>query len=207
MSKTDWKAIIKDEAEIKKLEFEFDQNRKKVSQKVYTSLTEEKLRTNKIIAQEKLNAPIENVFRMVINRACKDLHSSLDYEDLAVNTFYRTSGKTNKLPFKITEFQENKVLTIEYYAKDQQFIKTLRFYPNRKNTKTKIIYTDLTIGLTSILGWLEKHVRGVYIKRQIIAFQVQILNAKLDLDLISDLKINKVQNQINKMLEYSQKAY
>lgn len=206
MAKKDWKAIVTDKNEIAKLELEFQKNREKISQKIYTSVTEERLRTNKIITTDKIKAPVEKVFQAVINQACKDLHSSLNYEDLVNNSFYRTSGKTNKIPFKITEFKINEVLSVEYYAKDQQFIKTLRFKTNKKK-QTKILYTDIAVGMVSVLGWFEKHIRQVYVKRQIIAFKTQILKAKLDLKLIPEKYIGKKENEITRMLDYSQKAF
>ncbi|ATZ18918.1 hypothetical protein ESOMN_v1c05360 [Williamsoniiplasma somnilux] len=207
MLQKEYQVAVQDEQEVNLLEETFTSKRQKIHTKIYSSMTEERLRTNKLIISYSIAAPIERVFKAVAEKSAKDMHPKLNYNDLKQNTFYYSSGKNNKNPFKITELKINEVITIEFFAKDQQFIKTLKFKANKKNTKTKITFIDVVTGTTSILGWYEKHIKNVYIKRMTIAFKIQIKQAQLDLNLISKTKIEKVKNEIIKLIEYSKKLF
>ncbi|WP_027062954.1 hypothetical protein [Mesoplasma seiffertii] len=199
--------IISDPIEVAELEKHFAEQAAKIATKVYTSVTEERLRVNKIIKTKKIKAPVEEVFRTIITNSTHNLHPNLNYEDLQAGAFYRASGKINKLPFKITKFVENEEMAIKWYAKDQEFIKTLVFTPNKSNTVTKIRYSDISTGMVSILGYFEKHIRNLYTKRQVIAFQVQCKQAEIDLGLLSPLQVEKANKTIARMLKYSKEAY
>ncbi len=207
MSKKVFKVKVTDEEEIEKLTKEFEEEKKRIHKKVYNSVSEERLRSNKIITSYKIKASIEKVFEAVAIKSAQDMHTDLKYEDLEQGCFYRSSGKSSKIPFRITVFEVNKEIEIEFFAKDQHFIKTLRFKKNRNNTKTKITYIDIATGTVSIQGWFEKHIKDVYVKRQIIAFKLQVMNALLDLNIVEKNKVESVKKKMKKLLEYSKNLY
>lgn len=199
--------VITNEKYILELQEEFKTKSEQISKKVYTSVTEERLRINKILKKKVIKGPIEEVFKTMILLSAKDLHPNLNYDDLKEGGFYRSSGKTNKIPFLISKFEINKEVVIKWYAKDQQFIKSLFFFSNSSNTKTTIRYSDITTGMVSILGFFERHIRGIYTKRQIIAFEVQCIRTQLMLNLIPSKNIKKKEIKIENMLKYSKTIY
>lgn len=198
---------VTDENKINDLNKEFEDNKERIHKKVYNSLTEERMRTSKVIISKIINDKVQNVFVNIVSRIAKDFHSELKYDDLEENFYYKTSSKSNNIIFKLFEFKIDKVLSIEYFANNQHFIRTFKFISNRRNTKTKIIYIDLVTGMVSINGWYERHIRNVYIRKQIIAFKIQMMNAMLDLNLVKQNKIQKLRLKINKMLEFSKKIF
>lgn len=198
---------ILNQEKINDLNNQFNQEKERIHKKVYNSLTEERMRTSKIIISKVICDNVDNVFKSIVSKIAKDFHSDLKYEDLEENFFYKTSSKSNNIIFKLFEFEINKALSIEYFVNNQHFIRTFKFIKNNKNTKTKIIYIDLVTGMVSINGWYERHIRNVYIRKQIIAFKIQMMNAMLDLNLVKENKIEKLKIKINKMLEFSKKIF
>lgn len=205
---TDTKNVIfTDESKIKELEEEFEKQNNKISQKVYSSVLEECLRVIKITKKARINAPIEDVFSEIVSISAINMHPNLKRQDLKEKMFYRSSGKSNKIPFQVSSFRKNEILEIRWYANDQEFIKTLTFFSNKNNTKTLVKYLDISTGMVSILGYFEKRIKSVYIRRQIIAFKVQILKTKLNLQLVPKNKIEKVNKKIENMMKYSKDIY
>ncbi|AVN61298.1 hypothetical protein [Mesoplasma florum] len=199
--------VFTDEVKIKELQREFEEQNVKISKKIYSSVSEERLRVIKIAKKAKIKAPIENVFQEMVSLSAQNMHPNLKKEDLKESVFYRSSGKSNKIPFQVSKLKANEVLEIRWYANEQQFIKTISFYSNKNNTKTTIRYQDITTGMVSILGYFEKRIRSVYVKRQVIAFNISLLKTKLNLDLIKDNKKLKIERKIENMMKYSKDIY
>ncbi|WP_146637886.1 hypothetical protein [Spiroplasma clarkii] len=91
-------------------------------------------------------------------------------------------------------------------ANNQLFSKTIWFKDNGSNL-VHIKFHDFVKGDTSIMGFFERHILSVYIKRQVIAFNVQVLKAKLRLNLYNEKSANAVNRKITRMLEYSKQLY
>ncbi|AHI53581.1 hypothetical protein SSABA_v1c01690 [Spiroplasma sabaudiense Ar-1343] len=192
---------------ITKYEAEFAENEAKITEKVYQSVIEERARVKKIICKKSIAAPIEKVYQAYLEKAAHDLHPNLKPEELQLNGFYQTSKSNNRTIFKIKSLIENQEIMVEWFAKDQWFTRTVLFSQNKTNTKTKIKYMDISKGKRSIAGFMERHVAGVYNKRQQLAFLVQIFEMKIKLGLYPQKKIPIIEKRIARILNYSKNLF
>ncbi|WP_338970158.1 hypothetical protein [Spiroplasma endosymbiont of Labia minor] len=204
--KTQFDPHIADPLKVKKLEKEFENTISELNKQKYISIMEERKRLNKILMSYKIAKPIEIVWPKLLSILLKDLHPSLKIENVNKGDFYITSNSKDKLPFRIKNYDDQKTITIEWISKKQWFTRTINV-KQIKNNSTKIFYMDISKGEVSVAGYFERRVIFVYNKRQVIAFTIQMLNLKIDLELVPSNKIEKIKNKIEKMLKYSQKLY
>lgn len=198
---------ITDPSEVIEYEEFFNKTITSLNQQKYTSLIEERKRLNKLRFTSKINAPLEAVFSAFVEISIQDMNPNLTSAQLSAGSFYKSSKKNNRIVFRVKQFVLNEILQIEWIANNQWFSKTVTFKANQANTKTKIKFYDMIKGDTSIVGFFERHILNVYIKRQKIAFLVQILKTKQALNLFSETKSLKVSQNIEAMLNYAKKLF
>ncbi|WP_338983825.1 hypothetical protein [Spiroplasma endosymbiont of Othius punctulatus] len=207
MAKDTYKSTITNLEEINKLDLEFDNLKEQFDKRIYGSVTEERARANKLIVNKKLKRPIQEVFQLFLSEAASSMHASLKAEDLTNGGYYRTSGKSNKLISKVSTLIPNKEIAIIWYANDQQFIRSLKFSTNNSNTVTHIKFFNLTTGMASVAGYLERHIKNVYAKRQKISFQVQMMKIEMELGIIPQEKHEATNKKIERFLKFAEELY
>ncbi|WP_339023167.1 hypothetical protein [Spiroplasma endosymbiont of Crioceris asparagi] len=196
--------LITNKQEIQELEQEFLNQEEKISKKIYVSMSEERARTIKLFINAKIKFDLEKVRETFFNLIVKDLHPNLQMTEIQENGFYRGSGRINKVAFKITKFNEEEI-TVMWYNADQKFIKRIKINQaifNKK--KTKISYTGFVTGMNSIETYFEKRIKTVYLKREKIAFKINILRLKQQLGLIESKKAEK---KIQLMLNFAKELF
>ncbi|QHX35722.1 hypothetical protein STIUS_v1c01670 [Spiroplasma sp. TIUS-1] len=207
MAREEYKSTITDVKLIEEFNAEFESLSKQFDKRIYGSVTEERSRASKLIINQKLKKPVEEVFSQFLIDAAYSIHTSLKAEDLYEGGFYRTSGKSNKLITKVSKLELNKEISIIWYANNQQFIRSIKFYSNKKNTVTNIKFFNLATGMTSVAGYLERHLRTVYAKRQKVSFEVQIMRTQMALGIIPKEKHEATNKKIVRYLKYAENLY
>lgn len=207
MAREEFKSTITDVKQIEELNIEFDNLKKQFDKRIYGSVTEERARANKLIVNKKFKKPIEEVFNQFLNDAASSIHTSLKPNDLIEGGYYRTSGKTSKLISKVSKLDPNKEIAIIWYANNQQFIRSIKFNSNKKNTVTSIKFFNLITGMTSVAGYLERHLKTVYAKRQKISFEVQIMRTEMALGVIPVEKHEAINKKIDRYIKFAKNLY
>ncbi|AXK50884.1 hypothetical protein [Spiroplasma alleghenense] len=198
---------ILDQKVIEENQIEFEKNREEINKQVYTSVIEERARVKKIICRAKIKKEIESVFHQYLNITAKDLHPNLEVDQLEEGGFYVTSKSKNRITFLVKKLEINKEIMVEWFSKDQWFTRTIVFSSNSKNNVTKIKYMDISKGKRSIAGFMERHVAGVYTKRQQLAFIVSMFQLKIDLGIYPKSKIPAIEKRMERALNYSRELY
>ncbi|ALX70562.1 hypothetical protein STURO_v1c02940 [Spiroplasma turonicum] len=189
-----------DEAE--KAQKEYDDVKNYLSKQKYTSFYEERKRISKLFCSMKLSKPIEEVFEAFLDISIEDINPNINKEDFEEGQWYRSSKKNNNNLFRLETLQKNKEISLSWVAKKQLFIKSVKFKKNSSNTKTKLTYFDYVKGDTSIQGFFERHILNTYIKKQVLAFRIQIFKTSIKLNLVKEKDIPKVNKKIAKLSEY-----
>lgn len=175
--------------------------------KQYVSAIDERKRIKRVYVNFKIKDSIENVFNSMASISVKDMHPDLIIEEIEVGSFYTSSGKNNKIPFKVTSFEVNEEISIEWFVDDVLLNKKIQFKSNKKNTCTKIMYTDFAQGLKMVDTMFEKHIASVYTKRQVIAFIIMCNKTILDLGIYPASKNAKIKRKIEGLLNASKKMF
>ncbi|ASP28067.1 hypothetical protein SCORR_v1c02930 [Spiroplasma corruscae] len=180
----------------------YDDIVEKLNKQKYTSLFEERKRISKLFSSMKIKKPIEEVYNAFLQISLDDMNPNLKNLVLEEGSWYRSSKKNNNNIFKLEKLVENKEISITWAIKNQLFIKSVKFRSNSSNKITKITYFDFAKGDTSIMGFFERHILSVYLKKQFLAFRVQVYKTKLLLNLYKPAKVVIVNKKIDKLLEY-----
>ncbi|MDR1991322.1 MAG: hypothetical protein LBP70_01155 [Mycoplasmataceae bacterium] len=194
--------LVTDQWEIDKWDQYFVEENKKLDTKIYSSVLEERLRTNKIIKSFRIKKTVEPVWPVFIQQLVQDLNPSIKLFEIKTAGYYRSQ---NNIVFKVLEYKIHESFCIQWFANKQRINRNILVSHNSKSTK--ITYVDITKGPTSVQGYFERRIKNVYVKRQRSAFKVQKLKLKIALGLIPDRKISWVQLKIDKILKRSADKY
>ncbi|AKX33963.1 hypothetical protein SLITO_v1c03080 [Spiroplasma litorale] len=180
----------------------YDEIEKKLNNQKYTSFLEERKRISKLFMSMKINRPVEEVYNAFLEISLEDLNPNLNPTNFTQDSWYKASKKNNNNVFKVQKLVSDKEICLTWVVKNQLFIKQVRFKSNKLNTKTKIIYFDYAKGDTSIMGFFERHILNAYLKKQSLAFRVQILKTKLKLKIYKPNKEQNINKKIDSLLHY-----
>ncbi len=194
---------INNEEEAQQLDKDYNDFLDNINKKKYMSVLEERKRLNKINIVSKIKRPLCEVFNAFLVISLEDMNPNLSIGDLEEGYWYKSSKKNNNVKFKLNKFIPNKEIQLTWIANNQIFIKTVTFYSSRDDSFTKIRYSDYVKGDTSIMGFFERHILSVYVKRQKLAFHIQILKTKLKLNMVSEENEHKVLKKIERLLSFS----